>query len=143
MSIWNKKLSLSELNAMGKNTAIENLGIKLTEIGNDTLVGEMPVNSKSHQIHGILHGGASVLFAETLGSLAAVMACKEGFTAVGLEINANHLKGVKNGIVIGVASAIHIGRSTQVWDIKITHKETGKIVCASRLTVAVIKEVKE
>ena len=91
MSIWNKELSLDELNAMGKNTAIENIGIKLTKVGIDTLVGEMPVNSKSHQIHGILHGGASVLFAETLGSLAAVMACKGGFTAVGLDINANHL----------------------------------------------------
>ncbi len=140
MSIWNKELSLDELNAMSKNTAIENLGIKLTEIGNDTLVGEMPVNSKTHQIHGILHGGASVLFAETLGSLAAVMACKKGFTAVGLEINANHLKGVKDGIVKGIASAIHIGRSTQVWDIKISHKESGKLVCTSRLTIAVVKE---
>lgn len=140
MSIWNKKLSLDELNEIGKNTAIENLGIKITEIRDDTLVGEMPVNSKTRQIHGILHGGASVLFAETLGSLAAVMACKEGYTAVGLEINANHLKGVKNGQVKGVATAIHIGKSTQVWNIQISHKESGKLVCTSRLTIAVIKE---
>jgi 1,4-dihydroxy-2-naphthoyl-CoA hydrolase len=140
MGIWNKKISLEELNFMGKNTAIESLGIKITKITDNTLEGEMPIDFRTHQIHGILHGGSSVLFAETLGSLAGVMASQEGFTVVGLDINANHLRGFPNGDVIGIASAIHIGRTTQVWEIKINHKETKKLVCISRLTVAVIKE---
>lgn len=140
MSIWKKDISIQELNDMGKNTAIESLGIKITKITDDTLEGEMPIDYRTHQIHGILHGGSSVLFAETLGSLAGVLVSEEGFTAVGLDINANHLRGFSNGTVVGIASAIHIGRTTQVWEIKIKHKETEKLVCISRLTVAVIKE---
>jgi len=140
MSIWKKEISLEDLNSMGKDTAIENLGIKITKITDDTLEGEMPIDCRTHQIQGILHGGSSVLFAETLGSLAGVIASEKGFTVVGLDINANHLRGFPDGSVIGVASAIHIGRTTQVWEIKISHKETQKMVCISRLTVAVIKE---
>lgn len=140
MSIWKKEISLEDLNSMGKDTAIENLGIKITKITDDTLEGEMPIDCRTHQIQGILHGGSSVLFAETLGSLAGVIASEKGFTVVGLDINANHLRGFPEGSVIGVASAIHIGRTTQVWEIKISHKETQKMVCISRLTVAVIKE---
>lgn len=140
MSIWKKEISLEDLNSMGKDTAIENLGIKITKITDDTLEGEMPIDCRTHQIQGILHGGSSVLFAETLGSLAGVIASEKGFNVVGLDINANHLRGFPDGSVIGVASAIHIGRTTQVWEIKISHKETQKMVCISRLTVAVIKE---
>ncbi|BAK71988.1 MAG: hotdog fold thioesterase [Arcobacter sp.] len=140
MSIWNKKISLEKLNEMCSNTAIESLGIRITKIGSDFLEGEMPIDSRTHQIHGILHGGSSVLFAETLGSMAGVMASQVGFTVVGLDINANHLRGVSSGEVIGITTPIHIGRTTQVWDIKISHKETKKIVCVSRLTVAVIQE---
>jgi 1,4-dihydroxy-2-naphthoyl-CoA hydrolase len=141
MSIWNKDISLEEFNEMGKNTAIENLGIKITKIGKNSLEGEMPIDKRTHQIHGILHGGSSVLFAETLGSLAGVLAANVGFTVVGLDINANHLRGFPDGNVIGIATPIHIGRTTQVWEIEISHKETKKMVCVSRLTVAVIKEV--
>jgi 1,4-dihydroxy-2-naphthoyl-CoA hydrolase len=141
MSIWNKDISLEEFNEMGKNTAIENLGIKITKIGKNSLEGEMPIDKRTHQIHGILHGGSSVLFAETLGSLAGVLAANVGFTVVGLDINANHLRGFTDGNVIGIATPIHIGRTTQVWEIEISHKETKKMVCVSRLTVAVIKEV--
>jgi len=141
MSIWKKKSSLTELNKICENTAMESLGIKITEITDDTIIGEMPVDNRTRQVHGILHGGSSVLFAETLGSIAGALAAKEGFTAVGLDINANHLRGVQGGFVVGVASAIHLGRTTHVWEIKIHDKATDKLVCISRLTVAIIKEV--
>lgn len=140
MSIWKKNFELEELNKMCSDTAIESLGIKITKVGENYLEGEMPVDPRTHQIHGILHGGSSVLFAETLGSMAGVIASEKACTVVGLEINANHLRGVSSGIVIGTATPIHLGRTTQVWDIKISHKETQKMVCVSRLTVAVIKE---
>jgi len=142
MSIWKKTFTIESLNDICRNTAIETLGIKITKVDDDTLEGEMPVDSRTHQVHGILHGGASVLFAETLGSIAGIIASKSGYTVVGLDINANHLKGISKGIVVGLASAIHIGRSTQVWDIKIRDKETDKLICISRLTVAVIEEKK-
>jgi 1,4-dihydroxy-2-naphthoyl-CoA hydrolase len=142
MSIWKKTFTIESLNDICRNTAIETLGIKITKVDDDTLEGEMPVDSRTHQVHGILHGGASVLFAETLGSIAGIIASKPGYTVVGLDINANHLKGISKGIVVGLASAIHIGRSTQVWDIKIRDKETDKLICISRLTVAVIEEKK-
>ncbi|QKE27335.1 thioesterase [Arcobacter acticola] len=143
MSIWKKTFTLESLNEKCKNTAVETLGIKITKIEDNSLEGEMPVDSRTHQIHGILHGGASVLFAETLGSIAGVVAAKPGYTVVGLDINANHLRGVSEGFVVGIATAIHIGRTTQVWDIKIKHKETDKLVCISRLTVSVIEEKEE
>lgn len=143
MSIWKKIFTIESLNKKCKNTAIETLGIRITNVDDNTLVGEMPIDSRTHQVHGILHGGASVLFAETLGSMAGIIASSPGYTAVGLDINANHLKGISTGVVVGVASAIHIGRTTQVWDIKIKDKETDKLICISRLTVAVIKEKDE
>ncbi len=143
MKIWKKDISLDTLNEMGKDTALVSLGIKMTKLTDDTLEGEMPVDSRTRQIYGILHGGSSVLFAETLGSVAGLLAAKEGFVTVGLDINANHLRAVKDGDVVGVASAIHLGRTTQVWEIKISHKQTKKLVCISRLTLAVIKEPSE
>ena len=140
MMIWKKNISLSKINDFCKNTAIDNLGIEITEVNKNSIVGIMPVDKRTHQPVGLLHGGASVLFAETLGSIAGDLAVEEGFTIVGLEINANHVGGIKSGYVIGTATALHLGRTTQVWDIKIINKETKKTICISRLTTAVLKK---
>ena len=138
MSIWNRQVSPADINAMNKNTAAEHMGVVITEIGEDTVTGEMPVDSRTHQPYGLLHGGASVLLAESLGSLGAALAAEKGTKVVGLEINANHLGGVTDGTVVGVASPSHVGRTTHVWDIRIHHKETGKAICVSRITMAVL-----
>jgi 1,4-dihydroxy-2-naphthoyl-CoA hydrolase len=120
-------------------TLADALGMEITEVHADYIEGRMPVDGRTHQPMGLLHGGASVAFAETLGSLAAALQIDRTKQAcVGLEINANHLKGVRNGWVRGRATALHIGRSTQVWEIRITHEETGVLVCISRITMAVI-----
>jgi 1,4-dihydroxy-2-naphthoyl-CoA hydrolase len=120
-------------------TLADALGMEITEVHADYIEGRMPVDGRTHQPMGLLHGGASVAFAETLGSLAAALQIDRTKQAcVGLEINANHLKGVRNGWVRGRATALHIGRSTQVWEIRITHEETGALVCISRITMAVI-----
>jgi uncharacterized protein (TIGR00369 family) len=123
---------------MSKDTAAESLGIVITNIGENTIVGEMPVDKRTCQVRGLLHGGSSVLFAETLGSIGGALAVEEGYTIVGLEINANHIGGVANGEVVGIATPIHIGKTTQVWEIRINHKQTNKAVCISRITLAVI-----
>lgn len=117
------------------------LGIVFTAMGHQTLTGRMPVGPPVHQPMGHLHGGASVALAETVGSLAGWLALPDPTTqaCVGLEINANHLRPVKEGHVLAVALPIHLGRRTQVWDIRITHEETGALVCISRLTLAVIE----
>jgi uncharacterized protein (TIGR00369 family) len=131
-------IDLAALNANARGSAVENLGIVLTEHGEDWLRGTMPVDGRTKQPFGILHGGASVLLAETLGSMAGnlcVDLSKE--MVVGLEINANHIRAMREGVVTGTARAIHIGRSTQVWDIRIEN-EAGKLVCVSRLTLAVV-----
>jgi uncharacterized protein (TIGR00369 family) len=116
------------------------LGIEVTAATADYLEGRMPVDGRTHQPMGLLHGGASVALAETLGSIAASLRLpdRRKQAAVGLEINANHLKGVRDGWVRGRATPIHVGRSTQVWEIRITHEETGALVCISRITMAVI-----
>ena len=115
------------------------LGIEITSVERDALEGRMPVDGRTHQPMGLLHGGASVALAETLGSIAAALRVDRTKQAcVGLEINANHLKGVREGWVRGRATPIHVGRSTQVWEIRITHEETGALVCISRITMAVI-----
>lgn len=135
----NFPVDLAELNAWSRNTLGEHLGIELTEVGNRYLVGRMPVDHRTHQPMGLLHGGASVALAETLGSIGAYLQVDRATKAcVGLEINANHIKGVRDGYVIGRATALHVGRSTQVWEIRITHEETGALVCISRITMAVI-----
>lgn len=137
--IWIKKLSIEEINTMRKNTAAEHLEIKITELGDNYIKGTMPVNNRTKQTSGILHGGASVLLAETLGSVAANMALDtEKYRAVGLEINANHIRMVKDGYVTGKATPMHIGKKTQVWHIEISDKD-GKLSCISRLTMAVIE----
>jgi len=128
--------SLAELNARTPGTAVSNLGIVFTELGEDFLRGTMPVDARTKQPYGLLHGGSSVLLAETLGSMAANLCVDpaEG-QAVGLEINANHLRAMTAGTVTGTARPIHVGRSTQVWEIRI-EDEQGRAVCVSRLTLA-------
>ena len=138
MSIWTREVSLEGLNGSLKNTLCENLGMEVTEIHDDGLTGTMPVDARTVQPMGLLHGGASVALAESLGSIAAMVAAKPGHYCVGLDINANHIRGARSGLVTGRAKAVHLGRSTQVWEINITD-ENDKLVCVSRLTMAVIK----
>jgi 1,4-dihydroxy-2-naphthoyl-CoA hydrolase len=141
MSIWFKKdLSVNDLNPLGKGTMAEHLGIAFTEIGPNYMKASMPVDHRTRQPYGLLHGGASVTLAETIGSVAAAMVVdQEQYNCVGLEINANHIRSAREGIVTGLASPLHIGGSTQVWEIKITD-EKDKLICVSRITVAVIKK---
>ncbi|AVF93514.1 TPA: hotdog fold thioesterase [Vibrio diabolicus] len=136
MSIWKKPVSIEILNATSKNTLIEHLQIKYTDFTDDSLTATMPVCSFTHQPLRMLHGGASVVLAETLGSLAANFSVDEGSYCVGLDINANHVRAMRSGHVIGTAKPVHLGVSTQVWQIDITD-ERGRLVCTSRLTIAV------
>ncbi|HET8898072.1 MAG TPA: hotdog fold thioesterase [Rhodanobacteraceae bacterium] len=138
MSIWKTAPDLEQINGWSRNTLMEPLGIRITAFGDDWLAGTMPVDQRTHQPYGILHGGASVALAETLGSTAAMLCCDPSTSrAVGLEINANHLRAVRSGLVTGTARPLHIGRSTQVWEIRITD-ETDRLTCVSRLTCAVV-----
>lgn len=141
MSIWyNKNITPAALNAMGNENMGQYLGIEFTEIGADFIVARMPVDHRTKQPYGLLHGGASVVLAETLGSVAShCIINPELFQAVGLEINANHIRSVKEGFVYGKCTPLHTGGSSHVWDIKITDAN-GKIVCISRLTVAIIRK---
>ena len=136
-SPFRRATSLEALNAMSRNTAMEPLGIVFTEIGPDYLRATMPVDARTHQPYGLLHGGASVLLAETLGSTAGMLSVDEGQGCVGIEINANHLRGVRSGTVTGTARPLHVGRSTQVWEIRI-EDDAGRLACVSRLTLAVV-----
>lgn len=137
MSIWKTKLSLDEINAFSQETMVSHIGIRIIEIGDDYLKASMPVDKRTHRPQGILHGGASVALAETVGSIAAYMCAKPGSNCVGLEINANHIKTIKEGTVYGVARPIHIGRSTQVWDIRVSD-DLHRTISVCRLTVAVL-----
>lgn len=137
MSIWKRDATVESVNAQRRATLVAHLGIEVTEVGDDFVRGTMPVDGRTHQPFGLLHGGASVALAETLGSLAANLAVDESRYCVGLEINANHLAAVREGHVTGTARPIHLGRSTQVWDIRIAD-DAGKPVCVSRLTMAVL-----
>jgi len=139
MSIWHQNLTLEALNALGKGSAVEHLGIEITDIGSDYISGTMPVDHRTRQPMGILHGGANALLAESLGSIAANCCVDHTkYTCVGLEINANHLRTVKNGLVTGTARSVHLGKTIQVWDINIEN-EKGQLSCSSRLTMMVIK----
>ena len=131
-------ISLDALNGWSEGTLMQPLGIRFTEIGADYLRGTMPVDARTRQPYGLLHGGASVALAETLGSTAGGLCVEEGQGVVGIEINANHLRGVREGVVTGTARPLHVGRSTQVWEIRI-EDEAGQLVCISRLTLAVIR----
>lgn len=133
---WPQGLTLEALNARSRGTLMETLGIVFTELGDGYLRATMPVDARTHQPYGLLHGGASVALAETLGSTAG-MAMAGGNAVVGLEINANHLRAVRSGTVTGTTRPIHIGRSTQVWEIRI-EDEAGQAVCISRITLAVL-----
>lgn len=139
MSIWYQLLLLRDLQKMGLGTMMENIGIRITEVGEDYLKGTMPVNHRTTQPMGLLHGGASVALAETLGSIASYLTLdSKKYYSVGLDINANHIRQVGSGtIVTGIAKPIHLGKSTQVWGIEIFNEE-GKMVCISRLTMAVL-----
>ena len=134
---FRRETSLAALNAQSDGTAMAPLGIVFTEIGADYLRATMPVDARTRQPYGLLHGGASVLLAETLGSTAGMLSVDEGQGVVGIEINANHVRGVRDGHVTGTARPLHVGRSTQVWEIRI-EDETGRLVCVSRLTLSVI-----
>jgi len=136
MSLWKTKVTLEQLRERSKDTLMEHLGIEYLEIGDEYLKARMPVDSRTKQTAGILHGGASAALAETLGSIAAGMCVdREKKRIVGLEINANHICPVTGGWVTGITTPIHVGTTTQIWEIRI-YNEQEKLVCISRLTVA-------
>jgi len=137
--IWfTDNISLDDLIVLAKNTMAEYIGIEFTGIGENFLKGRMPVDHRTNQPYGLLHGGASCALAETLGSIASALVIdRSSFICVGLEINANHIRSARQGFVTGIAIPLHLGKSTHVWDIKI-YDEEQKLVCVSRLTVAII-----
>lgn len=137
MALWLKPAILEEINARSADTAVAHLGIEITEVGDDYLVGRVPVDHRTKQPFGLLHGGVSVVLAETLGSIAAFHASPEGHLAVGLDINANHLRAVRSGWVTGTARPVHIGRTTHVWQIDMVD-ERGQMNCVSRITMAIL-----
>ena len=135
-----KKHTLEQIEAFQKNTMTDQLGIKITDYGNNYICGKMPVDHRTKQPYGLLHGGASVAFAETLGSIGAGMQIDyNNQSVVGVEINASHLKSIKKGWVYGRAQPLRVGKTIQVWDINITDKDDN-LICVSRLTLAVIKK---
>ncbi len=136
MSIWKLPVTVEHLTTVSANTAASHLGIEFLEVGDDFIRARVPVDPRTRQPYGLLHGGVSVVLAETLGSSAAACAAPPGSLAVGLDINANHIKGVRSGWVTGTARAVHIGRTTQVWQIDM-HNDAGELSCVSRLTVAI------
>jgi 1,4-dihydroxy-2-naphthoyl-CoA hydrolase len=137
-TIWHQPVTLEGLQQWGQQNMVEHLDIRFTEVGPDYLRATMPVDHRTHQPYGLLHGGASVALAETLGSTAAACCIDiERQYCVGIEVNANHVRGVRDGHVEGTARSLHLGRSTQVWEIKIRDDED-RLVCVSRLTLAVM-----
>ena len=139
MSIWFKKdLTIADISLLGKQTMSDYIGIEWKELGEDFLKATMPVDHRTKQPYGLLHGGASCVLAESIGSLASAMVVDHSrYYCVGLEINANHIRSARDGFVTGIARPLHIGSSTHVWDIKI-YDGNEKLVCVSKLTVAVI-----
>ena len=140
MKIWKRNTDINKINKNMENTMTSHLGIIITEISKDTLEGTMPVTSNIMQPYGIVHGGASVTLAETLGSLASNLCIDQKSNTVGLEINANHIRAVKGGIIKGMTKPIHIGRSTHVWEVMLFNDE--KVTCISRLTMAILNSAK-
>ena len=140
MPLWFKNYTLSDLNNLSKNTMLEHLDIQMVEIGDDYLKATMPVDHRTVQPIGLLHGGASVTLAESLGSIAATMTLNpQKQYCVGLEINANHIRSVRQGRVTGITKPVHIGKTTQVWEIKI-YNDNDKLVCISRITLAILNK---
>lgn len=139
MTLWKKDATLEQIKVLTTGTMCEQVGLEITELGVDYLKGTLPVDHRTQQHMGILHGGASVVLAETLGSVAANLCTEPGFHIVGLDINANHVRPGRPPLVTGIARPLHIGRTTVVVDIRITDAED-KLVCVSRLTAAVLKD---
>jgi uncharacterized protein (TIGR00369 family) len=137
MRIWKQPISVELLTASSAGTAVSHLGIEFLEVGDDFIRARVPVDHRTIQPYGLLHGGVSVVLAETLGSCGAAYAAPAGHRTVGLDINANHLKGVTQGWVTGITRPVHIGRSTQVWQIELRN-EAGQLTCVSRITMAVL-----
>ena len=137
--IWfDKALTVEKLRPLGPNTMAAHIGIEWVEVGENFIKAKMPVDQRTNQPYGLLHGGASCVLAETLGSVASAMVIDHSkFFCVGLEINANHIRGVREGYVTGIVLPLHLGNATHVWDIKI-YDEKEKLVCVSRLTVAIL-----
>jgi 1,4-dihydroxy-2-naphthoyl-CoA hydrolase len=142
MSIWRTQTSVEQLQVHSRNTLVDTIGIRVTEIGPDYVRATMPVSPRTHQPTGVLHGGASVALAETVGSLAANLCVDQArYVCLGQEINANHLRPVSSGIVTATARPFHIGKRSHVWGIEI-RDEQEKLVCVSRLTMAVVDRPK-
>ena len=137
MRIWQKPISVELLTANTRRGADEHLGIEFVEVGDDYILGRVPVDERTRQPYGLLHGGVSVVLAETLGSCGAAFSCPPGYRAVGLDINANHLRGVSSGWVTGTARSVHRGRTTHVWQIEL-RDEAGNMTCISRITMAIL-----
>lgn len=135
--IWRREVTLDQINAMSKNNMVGHLGIKVTRLTDDELEATMPVDERTRQPFGLLHGGASVVLAETLGSIAGYLCCEGEQTTVGVEVNASHLRSAREGFVRGVCRAIHLGRRNQVWQIDIYNSQE-QLCCSARLTTMVI-----
>ena len=139
MSIWKKPVELSAINAAAQGCASDVLGIRITEIGEDFVRGDLQVGPRTQQPFGLLHGGVSCVLAETLGSVGGLLACDEGYGVVGVDINATHMNGVRSGNIIGTARPLKLGRRMQCWSIDIVD-EDGRPICAARLSTAVVPE---
>ena len=137
MPIWKQPISCEILHRISQGTATEHLGMEFLEVGDDFITARVPVDHRTVQPYGLLHGGVSVTLAETLGSCGAAFCVPEGYRTVGLDINANHLKGASSGWVTGTARPVHIGRTTQVWAIELKNS-AGELTCISRITMAVL-----
>ena len=137
MPIWKQPISVESLTTLHVDTAVARLGIEFLEVGDDFIRARVPINEHTRQPYGLLHGGVSVVLAETLGSCGAACAAPVGHRAVGLDINANHLRGATSGWVTGTTRPVHIGRTTQVWQIDMVNDE-GQMTCVSRITMAVL-----
>jgi 1,4-dihydroxy-2-naphthoyl-CoA hydrolase len=137
MPIWTRPISIDALTASHKDTAPEHLGIEFLEVGDDFITARVPVDQRTRQPYGLLHGGVSVVLAETLGSCGAIYCTPPGHRVVGLDINANHIRAATSGWVTGKTTPVHVGRSTQVWAIELRN-EAGDLTCVSRITMAVL-----
>lgn len=134
---WKQAVSVEVLTAIHHDTAVAHLGIEFLEVGDNWIRGRVPVDKRTRQPYGILHGGVSVVLAEALGSCGAAFACPAGHRAVGLDINANHLRSTTSGWVTGTARPLHVGRSTHVWQIELANDQ-GQLTCVSRLTMSIL-----
>ncbi|MBC7547791.1 MAG: hotdog fold thioesterase [Polaromonas sp.] len=138
MPLWKQTITVDLLNANNAGTAVGHLGIEFLEVGDDFIRARVPVDARTVQPYGLLHGGVAVVLAETLGSCGAAFAAPPGHRVVGLDINANHLKGTTSGWVTGITRPVHVGRTTQVWAIELTN-DAGELTCVSRITMAVLQ----